>query len=67
MAIGGEELEVGTAVHLATDPNSAAMLQRLREQCQRLVTAAKGETDASPATIRVQNARAVREPKRKAP
>jgi arylsulfatase A-like enzyme len=48
------------AVNLAGDPAYAARLQELREACQRLVRAAKGNVDAPPATVRVRDAREAR-------
>jgi arylsulfatase A-like enzyme len=60
-------IDADEAVNLARDPNHAAVLQQFREQCQRLVTEAKGDASAPPATIRVQNARSSAQKKRKAP
>ena len=48
------------AKNLARDPAHAAKLRELRAECQRLVTAAKGDLSAPPPTLRVENARQAR-------
>ena len=43
--------------NLASDPNQTAVLRDLRAECQRLVTTAKGDVTAAPATVRVRGMR----------
>lgn len=43
--------------NLAGDPKHAAKLAELRAECQRLVTAAKGDVEARPATVRITPSR----------
>jgi arylsulfatase A-like enzyme len=43
--------------NLANDPTYAGILRELREECQRLVTVAKGGVDTPPATVRLRSAR----------
>ncbi|MDO8544780.1 MAG: sulfatase-like hydrolase/transferase [Opitutaceae bacterium] len=53
------------AVNLAAAPAHAETLRALRAECQRLVTAAKGDVSQPPATVRLQNAREARGAKTK--
>lgn len=45
------------ARNLARDPQHAAKLRELRAECQRLVTAARGDVAAPPATVRIERPR----------
>jgi arylsulfatase A-like enzyme len=46
--------------NLAHDSRHAAVLRDLRARCQQLVTEAKGDVSAPPATLRVQGSREAR-------
>lgn len=64
-SIKGEQPVYEELYHLASDPHEitnlaasplyADVLMRLRRECQRLVTAAKGDVNAPPATLAVAN------------